>query len=181
YRLAFAGANGISNRGTIVSTAYNLFEPFRAAMAERKDEAIRDISFQEGRFVVSEALSINDVGTMVGYSSNGKDGSAHAVVFDGAGGFTDLGTFEGMPDSVATDVSDTGDIVGYAYGFNDEGVVGTAFLYRDGTLIDLMSMLPKGSGWDSLVRADGVNNKGQIVGAGIYRGEYRAFLIDTKA
>jgi probable HAF family extracellular repeat protein len=75
---------------------------------------------------------------------------------------------------------------GYAYGINkNKDVVGTcsgggtsrAFLWTGGLLIDLNTVLPAGSGWDSVGLAMDVNDLGQIVGTGSYKGAPRAFIL----
>jgi probable HAF family extracellular repeat protein len=50
-----------------------------------------------------------------------------------------------------------------------------AFLYS-GSMLDLNSLLPPGSGW-TLVDATGINNAGQITGTGLSQGQVRAFLL----
>ncbi len=55
-----------------------------------------------------------------------------------------------------------------------------AFLYRDGVMIDLNTLLPNGSDW-VLNEASDINEKGQIVGYGTYQGLQRAFLLNPPA
>jgi hypothetical protein len=54
---------------------------------------------------------------------------------------------------------------------------GGAFLYRDGQVIDLIDLAGPGSGWSSLHEATDINDRGQIVGSGVFRGRQRAFLL----
>src|SRR4029434_7722702 len=52
-----------------------------------------------------------------------------------------------------------------------------AWLYAGGTLYDLQTLIPPGSGWQ-LVRADAINESGQITGAGWAPGGYQhGFLL----
>jgi probable HAF family extracellular repeat protein len=51
-----------------------------------------------------------------------------------------------------------------------------AFLYADGNVIDLSSLLPAGSGW-ALYGASAINDRGQIVGWGWGGSSPRAFLL----
>ncbi len=53
----------------------------------------------------------------------------------------------------------------------------SAFLWEDEESIDLHRLIEKGSGWDHLVQANGVNERGQIVGLGIKGGSQRLFLL----
>ncbi|MCW3052237.1 MAG: hypothetical protein JWN14_1407, partial [Chthonomonadales bacterium] len=50
------------------------------------------------------------------------------------------------------------------------------FLYRNHKMVDLNSLLPADSGW-VLTNANGINDRGQIVGSGIYQGKQRAYLL----
>ena len=64
----------------------------------------------------------------------------------------DLGTLGGGS-SYAYGVNDSGEIVGYSWLANGGQ---SAFLYDDGTMLDLNSLLPSNSGWDLL---DGLWNQ----------------------
>ena len=54
-----------------------------------------------------------------------------------------------------------------------------AVLWKNNKLIDLNSLLPPNSGW-LLTQANGINNRGQFVGGGIYRGKPHAFLLTPR-
>jgi probable HAF family extracellular repeat protein len=79
-------------------------------------------------------------------------------------------------DGIKTDLGTLGGYSSKAYGISDAGlVVGLsdtksgaehAFLYKDGKLFDLNSLIPPESHWE-LFKAKGINNRGQIVGEGI--------------
>jgi len=164
------GANAINNNGVIVGTMYTLFSPFRAVFAG-PGEKVRDMAVP-GRSN-SEALGINDAGVMVGYSNDGS-GDEHAAIFDGRGGYTDLGVLANTTATQATDINNNGWIVGRAIGHGPDGIQ-TSFLYRDGQMVDLMSLIPSDSGWEMLFTAESVSDAGFITGTGIYQGETRAF------
>ncbi len=175
YRFANAGFNGINSSGVLVGTAYDLFSPYRSIAQYPGDKDLTDISVP-GRSN-SMALAVNDSGTIVGFSSTGN-GTERAVIFDGQGGFTDLGALD-LTDSWAQDINNHGDIVGYAFALDAGEAKFRAFLYRNGEMIDLTSLLPKDSGWSFLSRADAINDLGQIVGVGVYAGEVRGFVLNT--
>jgi len=68
-----------------------------------------------------------------------------------------------------------------AFAINDAGeTVGEsnlhAFIDANGTTTDLNALIPQGTGW-VLTSAFGINGSGQIVGAGIFNGEWRGFLL----
>jgi probable HAF family extracellular repeat protein len=81
---------------------------------------------------------------------------------------TDLGTLSGTSDSVATAINDAGQIVGDAR-ITDPTPTSplyAPFLYSNGQITNLNSLLPANSGW-TLVTATGINNQGVIAGTGI--------------
>ena len=92
------------------------------------------------------ANAVNSSGVAVGWHSYGNDN--HAVIYD-HGKITDIGTLGGVG-SVAYDINDNGDVVGWA---NTNTGAMDAFLYRNGVMTDL------GNG-----EALGINASGQIVG-----------------
>jgi probable HAF family extracellular repeat protein len=80
----------------------------------------------------------------------------------------DLGTLSGGF-SAALDINNRGQIVGDS---NNR-----AFLYQDGSMYDLNSLIDPSSGW-VLESASAINDSGQIVGYGINSlGQEHAFLL----
>jgi probable HAF family extracellular repeat protein len=86
---------------------------------------------------------------------------------------TDLGTLGGS--SYAYGINDSGTIVGYSWTPNGDHP--HAFVYLNGVMIDLNSLIPSGAGWE-LLEAYGINNTGQIVGEGLWNGQAHAFRLD---
>jgi probable HAF family extracellular repeat protein len=76
--------------------------------------------------------------------------------------------------SVAMDVNGAGLIVGNSQRI--AGAAAVATLWKNGQAIDLNAMLPAGSGW-TLLSAEGINDRGDIVGYGSFGGQTRAFLM----
>jgi probable HAF family extracellular repeat protein len=76
--------------------------------------------------------------------------------------------------SVAMDVNNAGLVVGNSQRIAGSAAVAT--LWRDGIPVDLNSLLPAGSGWN-LLSAEGINERGDIVGFGTFNGASRAFLM----
>lgn len=106
-----------------------------------------------------EALSINNVGQVVGYSS-WSGGSQHAFLYTVAGGMRDLGTMKtnnaGVSTAKAINNAATATIVGHAAG---NTFVQHAFAYTvTGGMVDL------GTLGGSASSANAVNDNGQIVG-----------------
>ncbi len=119
----------------------------------------------------SEARDINNSGRIVGWSSIPGGAERAFVRFNGTN--TSLGSLGG--NSYAHAINDSGDIVGVSL----TGGAGTeaAFLYRNATMVNLNTMLPPNSGWN-LQYANGINERGQIIGYGTFNGQGRAFLLD---
>ncbi len=123
----------------------------------------------------SIAFDLDETGRVVGWSTLAGDVTYHGFLWDGEQ-MTDLGDLDGAP-TVAGGVHASGYVVGFstksASGFESFH----AFLYADGEMVDLNSLIPADSGWE-LVTAFGVNGAGQVVGSGTIGGaaDRRAFL-----
>ena len=77
----------------------------------------------------------------------------------------------------ASSINDSTLVVG-ASRFNNS--TSYAFIWEDGELFDLNTLIPADSGWE-LVSASKINNKNQIVGTGKINGESRGFLLTPEA
>ncbi len=110
----------------------------------------------------SKALGINDAGQVIGVWSSGYYVESHGV-------FTNL-------IALPTGINDNGDVVGYTQ--DGRGYQSDPYLYTQGKMIDLNSILPAGSGW-TLTNAAAINNHDQIVGAGTYQGHQEAYLLSV--
>jgi probable HAF family extracellular repeat protein len=115
--------------------------------------------------------AINSRGQIVGYISAGLAGNANAFLYSD-GTMTDLGLLPGGTHSVANGINDLGEIVGQANNSTAE----RAFLYANGGMVDLNSLISPSSGWD-LVAATAINNAGQITGDGTIGGQSHAFIL----
>src|SRR5579884_138755 len=123
----------------------------------------------------SSAAGINNSGQVVGYSQTGGNFIYHAFLYDGS--MHDLGTLGGKF-SQANAINDRGQIVGYSSTASAPEFETDAFLYDNGSMIDLNSLLPAGSDFARLALASAINDRGQIVGYGITTGgQAHAFLL----
>jgi probable HAF family extracellular repeat protein len=119
-------------------------------------------------WATSRALGINDAGQTVGDSSASSDGAiVHAFVTTG-GSLRDLGTLPGRSDSTATDINNQGIICGQS---GDR-----AFVFRNGKMTDLNSLIPAVKGL-VLTSAVAINDNGQLAVNGTINGHSRAFLL----
>lgn len=123
----------------------------------------------------STAYAINDAGQIVGAirSLGGRPDLDSEPAFLVSGGVVQSpGTLGGIK-AAAYDINNQGVFVG------DSTLADTtlhAFLYRNGTMTDLNSLIAN-SGW-ILTSARAINDQGQIVGIGTFNGQDRAFLLN---
>ena len=121
--------------------------------------------FTQGTLPAINAYAINDNGQIVGYAGGVDTGGPtikHGFICSN-GLMTDLGNLGSywtnvLPFAINNQAQVVGSISGYA-------TAGHAFLYREGTLTDLNNLIDPASGW-TLLRANGINNNGQIAGTG---------------
>jgi probable HAF family extracellular repeat protein len=138
-----------------------------------------DLGSLGGALNFSQGFGINDAGDVVGYSST-TDGEFHAFLAPAAGGLVDLGTLGTGDFSQALAINNLGVIVGLS-NLTPGGSVTRAFIFRDGMMIDLNTLLVPGSGL-TLISASGINDAGQIVGLALNAaGEQHAFRLDPVA
>jgi probable HAF family extracellular repeat protein len=122
----------------------------------------------------SAAHAINESRQVAG-SAELPDGTTHAALFEG-GTVRDLGTLGGSF-SEARGINDAGEIVGSS--FLADGATRHAFLYSNGKMVDLNTLLPAGSQWE-LQDAFGINRQGMVVGEGIHNGDLHAYLLSLR-
>ena len=120
----------------------------------------------------STAFAVNRSGQIIGISYTTNDAQTHGFVYS-AGAMTDLGTLGG-DSAFPLDINNLGQIVGQSAlpGGNPH-----AFLWRNGQMADLNTLLPPNSGWE-LTSAQYINDAGRIVGLGTYGGLFQWFIMD---
>jgi probable HAF family extracellular repeat protein len=164
-------AEDINDLGHVVGTTTGTAGNPRAFLW--KNGVMRSLGTLGGAY--STAAAINNAGQVVGASARG-DGKPRAYIWAN-GTMTGLGTLGGSR-SEATDINAQGDVVGWSYLTGDpktnpdaDGPIAHGFLWRNGKMIDLGTL----GGVDS--RAEGINDKGHVVGISRNKdGWIRAFL-----
>jgi len=109
-------------------------------------------------------MAINNRGQIVGFSDLAGDLSGgvlspnfHAFLWTKEHGIKDLGTLPGDALSEATGINDQGQVVGVSFPSSH------AFLWQDGVMTDLNSVLVPGSSL-SLISTGDINDRGEITG-----------------
>jgi probable HAF family extracellular repeat protein len=106
---------------------------------------------------------INDAGEIVGWAELGNSGTTVARSYIGSTRTT-LPMPPGAVDSYATSLNNSGEIVGFADGYDD--AEWHAWVYQDGNTTDLNDLAPANSGL-ILEQALAVNNSGWIIGTAL--------------
>ncbi len=163
----FSKALGINDLGVIVGQADDEEGLTRAFVYT--NGIMTDLGTLGG--LVSTAFGINNAGQIFGVSEIESNSIAtHAFLVEN-GTMIDLGTLGGL-ESFPHDMNSQGHVVGRADG---EFASNLPFLYRDGQMINVNSLLPANSGW-ILETADFINDAGQIVGLGRLNGVVNSYL-----
>ncbi|MCB1735476.1 MAG: DUF3466 family protein [Gammaproteobacteria bacterium] len=122
----------------------------------------------------SEAHDINDSGTIVGFS-DAAGGQVRGFMYTSGGGMVDLGSLGGDEGSRAFAINNSGQIVGHS-SYTSGMPMTHAFLYENGGIVDLNTLVVGASGW-TLMEARDINDSGQIVGFAMFDGQVRGFLL----
>ncbi|MCC7146222.1 MAG: hypothetical protein IT443_07225 [Phycisphaeraceae bacterium] len=123
----------------------------------------------------ASATDVSNQGVVVGGSWTGpQQSSMHAFRWTEAGGMEDLGSLGG--ETMAEAINEDGLVVGSSKLGTSSDSASHAFVYRDGQMIDLNSMIDPLGGWVLTGAAD-INELGQIVGTGIWDGQQRGFVL----
>jgi probable HAF family extracellular repeat protein len=120
------------------------------------------------------AFNLNNRGQVVGFSDIKDDKYFHAFLWNKETGMKDLGTLSGDVRSVALGINDRGDVTGLSL---DMDFNPTAFLWHNGVLTDLNTLIPAKSPL-FLMQACSINSRGEIVGLAVQTstGDLHAYL-----
>jgi probable HAF family extracellular repeat protein len=152
----------LNNRGQVVGQS-NLVGDLTAHpfIWPAKDGKMLDLGTLGGSF--GSANAINDAGEVVGVATNAGD---QAVAFFWRNGvLTNLGTVDGDPCSTANAINSKGQVVGISTATCDFTTGRHAFLWENGSMVDLNTLVSPGSGLQ-LTLAETINDRGEIAGNG---------------
>jgi len=157
----YSSAAGINDHGLIVGTAATAAGPQHAFIFSFATGVMTDLGTLGGD--TSSGSAINNNGIAVGSSAIAYDGTSRAFAYYG-GVMHDLGTLGG-DESEATAINDANFIAGTAasgIGFLDEDH--HAFVFANGTMLQIFSNLGGISDQSQKVNIIAINNSGQIAG-----------------
>lgn len=161
-----SAATAINDREQVVGISGicdNAVGRFSAAHAVLwSDGSVEDLGDLGGE-AWNTPMAINQRGAVVGFAnvSGGAAFNAHAFLWTETGGMQDLGTLPGDAISQALGINGRGQVVGLSCG----GAGCRAFLWEDGVMTDLNSVVTPGAG--HLVFANDINDVGEITGQAI--------------
>ena len=165
-------ANDLNNQGQVVGFSTVAGDAYqRAFMWEHG--SIHDLGGSLGGNNTG-AFVLNDDGQAVGFAALPGEATYHATLWTRVGKMTDLGALGNDPCSYATGINADGQVVGAS---SDCKEFFRAFLWEDGSLLDLNALIPPGSSL-SLTQTYTINDRGEIAGEGHdSSGNGHAFLL----
>lgn len=172
-----ASAGTINELGQVVGWAQTGDPGYVTHAFVWEDGVMTDLGTLPGD-VGSAAGDINEVGQICGSSSHPVPpyfSTSRACLWED-NSVIDLGVLPGYAKSSASGINDSGQVIGHlTTGLSGGSTV--AFLWEDGVMTDLNTLIPPGSGW-TLKSASDINNDGQIVCWGeTPNGQYHGCLL----
>jgi len=172
---------GINSAGHVVGAAANVIDgaPNRPTTSFLyRDGRMTDIGNFGG--IWSAATAINDLGHVVGYSglpdSIGPDIYPQRAFLYVDGVMHNLGSLVHGMSTSADDINNLGQVVGWgATGAGSHG-----FLFSDGAMVDLNTLIDPAAGW-TITEATGINDMQQIAGTACRGGACYAVRLDLVA
>ena len=174
----YSTAHSINNDGQVAgySSRWDRYGNFGAFITGPDGTGMTYIGTLGGDY--SLGLAINSQGQVTGSAATSGNRIANAFITGPNGvGMTDIGNLGGRG-SLGFGINDNGDVVGRA---ELPDWTSTAFVYRDGLLLDLNALIGVAVSRLTLTQALQINNAGQITAWGVdsesHPSEYHGYLL----
>jgi probable HAF family extracellular repeat protein len=170
-----SAASGINDRGQVIGVSGTCAAPTSRGVLWQ-DGTVTDLG-DLGGVLNTLPYAINSSGDVVGQSDLTGDTTLHAFLWTKTGGMRDLGTLPGDPASSAFGISDDGQVVGGSCvdaSFSNC----RAFLWQNGVMTDLNTLVRPGSTPLYLFFGNDINDDGEIAAYAYDRsnGQFHAAL-----
>jgi probable HAF family extracellular repeat protein len=163
-----SNASDVNAGGDVVGSSYTADHRYHAVVWPNGSTVAVDLGTDDAWS--TDATAINDAGDIAGNTFQ-----PDAAVVWKHGVQTALGGLGGVG-SFATDIDESGRVVGFAYS-GDTGSA-RAVVWANGTITDLNTLVDPALGWE-LLMANTIGRDGAIAGLGIHNGLLRGFVLTT--
>jgi probable HAF family extracellular repeat protein len=172
-------ANGLNNLGQVIGDSYLPGDVVFHGFRWDKTNKLQDLATLGGSY--SGTYGIGDAGDVLGWA-NLANGAFHAVIWpSGKTKPTDLGVITGYTNSIATGIDSSGQIIGCLSNTNVCGSHAAAFLWENGDMVDLNTLVPPHPGVQLTGGDAYINDRGEILTSGaLSDGDYHVFLLIPK-
>ncbi|HWY55719.1 MAG TPA: hypothetical protein VNZ03_14725, partial [Terriglobales bacterium] len=173
-------ANGLNNRGQVIGVSYLAGNIFQHGFRWDKKAGLQDLRTLGGNY--SGTYGISNAGDALGWANLTGDQVFHAVIWKkGKTKPTDLGVVTGYRNSIAQAIDSSGQIIGCLSNTNVCDSHAAAFLWENGNMVDLNTLVPPHPGVQLTGGDEYINEQGEILTSGtLSDGDNHAFLLIPK-